>query len=202
MWLPIAWGASGVLIALTSRVAAERLWIFSLVPPVVWAVVGGALAIFYLSRAIYPWRAPRPDERRMALSRAAVIVVGFALFIPAARLGGWLTERYRFSSERPTYDRIVAAVDISTSHIGPRTENGVTYLVDPGPPTRVAFIWPGGVIDNWCGVVHDPSGEVMKVNGLDTFSDAWRSSTVTALFGGDMVECRAMAAPYYWCCFT
>jgi hypothetical protein len=196
MWLPIAWVACGVLIALTSRVAAERFWILSLVPLLMWAVVGGGLAVYYL------WRARRPDRRRMALSRAAVVLIGFALFAPGARLGRWLTESYRFDRERPTYDRIVAGLDTSAAYIGPRSANGVTYLVDPGPPTRVAFIWPGGVIDNWCGVVHDPSGEVIKVNSLDTFSDAWRSSPITAMFGGDMVGCRAMAAPYYLCCFT
>ena len=80
------------------------------------------------------------------------------------------------------------------------------YFVDPGPPVRVAFVLaPGRFIDNWCGVVYDPSGEVMQANQFDGSWNSWDvqvPSRIIGLFGGDMLGCRPLDAPYYHCCFT
>jgi hypothetical protein len=66
---------------------------------------------------------------------------------------------------------------------------------------RVAFLL-GGIIDNWTGVVYDPTGEVLKVNGFELFGDEWREAKVTQLFGGDMTSARHLKGHWYLCTFT
>ena len=43
--------------------------------------------------------------------------------------------------------------------------SGVQFQVDAGPPRRVAFLQPGSILDNWEGVVYDPSGRVATATG-------------------------------------
>jgi hypothetical protein len=114
----------------------------------------------------------------------------------------------KFAHERTVYDRVVARAQRETRRDGMsgssafHTGEGVPYMIDFGPPRRVAFSY-GGLVDNWCGVVFDPTGEVLKINDLPPGgSPGWRNHPMTKLFGGDMTSCRPLESPYYFCCFT
>ena len=62
-------------------------------------------------------------------------------------------------------------------------------FVEPGPPIRVAFSW-GGMLDNWVGIVHDPSH---TAGDLDE-SQFW--------FGGIMRRAQPLWGDWYICWFT
>jgi hypothetical protein len=61
-------------------------------------------------------------------------------------------------------------------------------LVELRSQVKVAFPWDG-LIDNWFGIVYDPSGSVFRVEDR-------------SVFGGDLVACTHVAGPYYFCSFT
>ncbi len=82
-----------------------------------------------------------------------------------------------------------------------RTENGIEYEIDSGPPVRFAFE-PDGVLDNWSGIVYDPSGDVMLADGFDRKGKFKAPTRVTKLFGGDLVSCSHFFGHYYKCGFT
>jgi hypothetical protein len=185
------WFAAGVVLAATWRLSIDHLWVLSFLPIALWALAGLVLVVAAL------WRWPATGARE-ALGRLGLIAVTAFGFAPLATAGSLVTERIHFRLERARYARVVAAV---TAGDAPLTDDG-PFLVDEGPPRRVAFPWPGGVIDNWCGIIYDPSGVVMSVNDLPSWSDRWRYDPATQLFGGDMTGCRVERQPYYFCCFT
>jgi len=127
------------------------------------------------------------------------------LFAPLAHLGSLLTGHVRFWLLRDTYEPLVfemrSAPEATTGWVDAR---GVAYRLDLGPPVRIAFLWPGGVLDNWCGAVFDPSGAVGTLVATDpAVSDPGAGRGALAyLFGGDLVGCSELDAPYYACCFT
>ncbi len=82
-----------------------------------------------------------------------------------------------------------------------RTENGIEYEIDSGPPVRFA-LEPDGFLDNWSGIVYDPSGDVMLADGFDGKGKFKAPDRVTKLFGGDLVSCRHFFGHYYRCGFT
>src|SRR5512145_2694315 len=190
------WILVGVVLALSSELAAEYLWILSLVPFLAWSVFGLILAFVTL------FRLAAPDHRAAATRQGLSMLVMAALFLPLSGVGGWLTIRLRFHFERPEYDRIVAAARALPAPGYHGSGEGPSYIVDEGLPVRVAFPWPGGIIDNWCGAVYDPSAEVLKANQLYAGSTEWRASSVTQLFGGDLTSCKPIDGSYYLCCFT
>ncbi len=77
-----------------------------------------------------------------------------------------------------------------------QTANKEAVSVDTGPPLRLAFSYPGGILGNWCAAVYDKSGEVMIIN------DKSRRHEMKGLFGGDMTVCRPLEKYWYYCCFT
>jgi hypothetical protein len=82
-----------------------------------------------------------------------------------------------------------------------RTENGIEYVIDTGPPFRFAFE-PDGFLDNWSGIVYDPSGDVLVADGFDGKGKFKAPDRVTKLFGGDLVSCSQLIGYYYRCGFT
>ena len=71
------------------------------------------------------------------------------------------------------------------------------YEVDPGPPIRIAFPQPGGILDNWEAVIYDPTGKVLQAQGLEA-----TPPEISALFGGTLVQCEPIQESYYRCWFT
>jgi hypothetical protein len=154
----IVWLLAGLVVALTTRLASEYLWIAADGPVIIWAIIG----LFLMVQAAFRLR--RSAQRRAAGAVLVAIAAGVVLFLPAAKLGTALTGRARFALQRPGYDRVIASLRTSTPREGFQKSHGLRHVVDPGPPVRVAFPWPGGIIDNWCGAIFDPTGHVMQAN--------------------------------------
>lgn len=82
-------------------------------------------------------------------------------------------------------------------------KHGTTFYIDYGPPVRVAF--PGGIgfLDNWAGIVYDPTGDVMLADGWEPDTGVWRApNRITKLFDGDLIGCTPLWGHYYHCRFT
>jgi len=77
--------------------------------------------------------------------------------------------------------------------------------VDAGPPIRIAILQPGGILDNWVGVVYDPADEIPIINGVkadfSNFGDP-KFEKIKYLFGGDMYRCVKLRQHWYLCWFT
>ena len=100
------------------------------------------------------------------------------------------------------YETIIAKARANPVDRSYESANGITYSVDVGPPVRVAFN-PEGFLDNWSGVIYDPTGEVMQADGWDPASRKFRApDRITKIFGGDLVACRHLWGDYYDCSFT
>lgn len=199
----LLWGAVGLLIAFATQILFENFWIQAAFAPLAWAVAGAVMIVLRL------WGLRRAETRRAALASAgavvfvAVVVVGLSPF--AAQLGAQMVENYRFGQHRAVYESIVAEVAAKQEEAGHHTRDGVPYLVDPGPPLRIAFPWPGGGVVGWCGAVYDPSGEVMRANDLLPDHSNWdepRLAEIRALFGGNLTDCHPLADEYYVCCLV
>lgn len=190
------WIITGIALALTLQFQYETLWILASLPIVSWSLIGIALLVTCV------WRATRPEHRGTALKNICAIIVMGVMITPLAKIGHSLTEYIRFSWYRTSYDRIVSHIDQQPLTDGLDHDEDIDFILDPGPPRRVAFIWPGGLMDNWCGIVFDPTNDVLKINQQGLWSDEWRASYITKLFGGDMTSCRTISTPYYMCCFS
>ncbi len=67
------------------------------------------------------------------------------------------------------------------------------YDVEVGPPLRGAFPQPGGILDNWQGIVSDPSGSVPRASEFKSEFSNWNDpalQSVKKLFGGDLFHCK------------
>ncbi len=59
------------------------------------------------------------------------------------------------------------------------------------------------MLDNWSGIIYDPTGDVMLARGFDPVSGRFHApDRITKLFEGDLVECRHLWSSYYSCSFT
>lgn len=189
-------------------------WWFSIGPIV--AFGGGVrlwwplAALGFLSWAVTPflllpaalWHAVRPDRRRRGLLLAIVVVVGAWIQAQIFLAAGSSADRLYFWRQVDRYERLLGRSDLDAGKPRWQCIEGVMVVVQPGEPRRVAFPLPGGLLDNWRGVVYDPSGEAMRVNALEKWSDQWRDDPVAGWFGGDMVECRHLRDHFYLCSFT
>lgn len=75
---------------------------------------------------------------------------------------------------------------------GQQVIDGLDVEVE-NPPLRIAFPQPSGLLDNWCAIVFDETGELLRVSP---------ASPLSKLFGGDIVGCHALDGPYLFCCLT
>lgn len=125
-----------------------------------------------------------------------IAIVGW--FTPAGKSFG---AHWKFWREKANYESIVS--QLAAGADASAFDHPIT--VDPGPPQRVAISW-GGILDNWVGVVHDPTGEVMKANILDTKTWSNRDNPeyagVAGLFGGTLIRARHLEGNWYLCWFT
>ena len=59
------------------------------------------------------------------------------------------------------------------------------------------------MLDNWSGIIVDPTARVMEADGFDTATGEFAApEEVTKLFDGDLVSCRHLWGDYYSCSFT
>jgi hypothetical protein len=141
-----------------------------------------------------------------ALAAPLMIVAAVVLAWPTLATGALFGSWTRLMINRGHYETIIA--NVRKGHRSPSAtsafeeDRGVEYYVDPGPPVRVAFN-PEGFLDNWSGIIFDPSGIVMRADGFDPKTGEFAApDEVTKLFGGDLVSCRSLGGDYYYCNFT
>lgn len=194
----LLWLGLGLLLSLSSQLLIEHLWILALAPAGAWILMGAVLMFVAL------WRLRRAAERPFALRVIGSVLGGVVLYYPISLLGARITAQTRFRWNQSQYESLVARRPPPDGRLGAiQYADGLEFIVDPGPPWRVAFPWPGGIIDNWCGAVFDPTGRV--VPSKDGVGGGPRSTVpedLFKLFGGDLVSCRSLSPPYYLCCFT
>ena len=195
------WLALGVLLALGHRPLYNTLWLLLVYVWGLYALLGLALLIAVLQ---LPRRTGVPYAA-LTLAGAAVLWFGYWTF---ASWGERPYFAWRNAHYWPRYRAVVADVlrDSGPPTYQPRwTEwRGVHFMVDSGPPLRIAFLQPGGLLDNWEGFVYDPTGRVATATG-------WRAGAagqytaapdVFKLFGGDLVRCEPIEVHYFRCWFT
>ena len=202
--LVLAWLSLGVAFALLQRPLTDVLWFLAPVAGAAYLALGVCLAGYAAWRSFGPARAPTPT-----LLLACGAVLGLAVAAgPLARVSNSLTTRARYWLHHAEYSRIVDSVlAYRAAKVDSLIEfNRVKrYYVDPGPPVRLAFIQPGGFLDNWEGVVYDPTGEVQAARGWSYASGEQAFTApmaVRRLFGGDLVACQRIEGPWYRCWFT
>jgi hypothetical protein len=132
---------------------------------------------------------------------APVLVVAVAIVGWASPLGTTFGAHCKFWRGKAYYQSVVA--ELAAGADDSAFEHPIN--IDPGPPRRVAFSW-GGILDNWRGIVYDPTGEVMKANILDTQSWSNRNdpdyASVAGLFGGTLIRARHLEGNWYLCWFS
>jgi len=175
--------------------------------PILFGVVAIGAAALAIYGIVLAFRVQRLVWRAVAgLGGPLLILAASGLALPAISAGRDAGAWLRFSSERPRYDAIVAKLRAAPGPSGEQRSGIMTagetkYLVEWGPPVRVAFD-PDGILDNWSAIIFDPSGDVMQADGFDRDGKFVASRDVTGLFGGDLVRCRPLADDYYYCAFT
>jgi len=161
-------------------------------------VLGG---ITYATLGIIVLRRIASARDRVIVLLAAPVMLGLAIAVasPVLEVGRDTGTWTRLVLNRSHYDAIVKKVSDPPRELGTyppfEKDNGVEYIVDNGPPVRVAFN-PDGILDNWSGIVFDPTGQVMMADRIAT------PEHITKLFGGDLVGCRHLSGHYYECSFT
>ena len=201
--LAVAWALGGLSLSYFDRqlkgrlgIMAHNLWL---------AYWFGAVAVTVLLLYLV---------RRQRLPRRATwSVAGFAALVPLmsvvhqplAVAGDNAQFRNRFERLAPSYAAIVRRLESDPIPVRDGTTAGIRFLVDSGPPVRVAFPQTDGILDNWEGVIYDPSGAVLSAGewgsagGTPAFS---APPEVRRLFGGDLVACEPLRDRYYRCWFT
>ena len=148
-------------------------------------------------------------EETGVVPRIALVLLAPALFVatllsslPILWAGDYVGTLLRLAVNQHRYEAII---DTAKEHPKPawyEEEGGITYSVDVGPPIRVAFN-PEGFLDNWSGIVFDPTGEIMQADGFDAKTGEFVApERITKLFGGDLMSCRHLWGDYYDCSFT
>jgi hypothetical protein len=205
-WTIIAlgvWTLFGLAIALLERPLFDALWLGIAAIYVFFVLVGLTIALVCAGFAVI---------RKNAIAGAVAVsfvLIGIALFYCEPVLGAWgnaQIEAYRFRRDLPTYTKIIQKSESDPNiHELSGTEGNVEYKLDLGPPIRVGFPQPGGLLDNWEGVVYDPTGEVEKARGWVYESgrqEFTAPENVVRLFGGDIVSCVHIEGNFYRCWFT
>lgn len=173
-------------------------------------LIGGVAigGIIYSVRGVKLARQPFLAKQRLtdALAAPVMLLATILLAWPSLAAGSFSGTWTRLMVNRDHYETIIAKArrgERSSSASSAFEEvGGVEYIVDSGPPVRVAFN-PEGMLDNWSGIIFDPSGDVMRADGFDARTGKFLApNEVTKLFGGDLVRCRRLWGDYYDCSFT
>lgn len=172
-----------------------------------WAAGVVAGYLFYLVRAVSLVRSKDISRQGKALAVIALPVSACILvfaFLPSLSFGALSGDFGRLLWSKSSYETIIAQNGLGAG--GDRllqtgTANGVDFEIDAGPPVRIAFE-PDGFLDNWSGIVYDPTGAVMLAKGFDRDGNFHAPERITKLFGGDLVSCRHFFDHYYRCNFT
>ena len=173
------WGVLLLALFVFAPPMADRLWLLYL--PIHWGVaVAGAIVL--LVAIVRAFRGFRPVAPALVIA-----IIGLALFFAGGFRLGRLTY---FQIRKSHYEQLLSEAQRSGEV---SREQGA---IDEGPPVRYAFYWERGVVDNWIGVVYDPTGNVMTANRSNTDFE------VVMLFGGTLYKCEQLDGDWFLCWFT
>lgn len=142
------------------------------------------------------------SEWALSVGFPALLLVGaLVAAIPLLRGGSYAGTFLRLIVNRAHYEAIIRKAQVIKSPAWFAEDRGVTFSTDSGPPLRVAFNQEG-FLDNWSGIIYDPTGKVMQARGFDKRGKFYAPDEVTKLFAGDLVNCRHLLGSYYYCNFT
>lgn len=161
-------------------------------------------AVLWLVRGVKGSRRAETKRARFIflLASPTLLIATVVIAWPSLVAGAHMGDLLRLAMNWSHYERIVAKAQSNPVEAHYEEENGITYSVDVGPAVRVAFN-PDGFLDNWSGIVFDPTGEVMLADGFDVKTGRFVApDRITKLFGGDLVGCRRLWRDYYRCSFT
>lgn len=186
----LIWSGLMTLLLLAGDWLIEVAFIFGPLLQIFWLMLGLGVLAFSLIKS--GWRGG------LATILAGGLVVATAPFLSAA--GGWGWAWISLRSNKAVYDRVVARA----ASLPDRGEiDGRRYLIERGPPVRIAFPQPVGIADNWGAVIHDPSGAVATATGWTGKPQRFTvRADIRELWGGDLLACRRITGDYYRCWFT
>lgn len=145
----------------------------------------------------------RAIRRRGQRTSVLVILAAMAAGSVFLQDGRPLARKFRFLVHKAGYEAVVR--DVLAGRPPSLAVTIDRFTIDPGPPVRVAFHWPGGILDNWTGVVYDPTGLVLKAKLLKpdlSNLHAPEFREFVRLFGGDLCYCEPLGGDWYLCGFT
>ena len=181
---------------LASAVGRDEIWAALWVMAMIWwgalDAVGAILAVVALVCLIRGDRAARAGLIAAALLPLATLGLVRAVGPDRVAVARFWVERGRYQAR---VDEILAAPVARRAALA-----GNDCRLDPGPPLRVAFVLPGGILDHWTAVVYDPTGRVVASNRPLEREQAAGSPRM--LFGGLMTHALPLGGPWYRCWFT
>jgi len=169
-----------------------------------WAVdafIVGLVVISIFQLVIAIRKKPHP---RLGILLAALIVSGSVSYgTDILKDLGLQLRFYRFEKE---YSEIVA--ELQSGSIAQTGEYlGIAYKSENEPEFRVAFSW-AGLIDNWYGVIYDPSGKIMRCNESDLAFSGQNPNAdeelekISMIFGGVIYKAEHLGGNWYLGWFT
>jgi hypothetical protein len=201
----VAWMAGGVLLGYFYTALDEPLIPAGAFLWLVWIALGVVLAGLSAVGA-----ARHRPSRRLGVAAAMFVlatIAGSRAFGPSlVRFGDRTRFRRQFARDLPLYRAIVADLERrKDAPSGQVVSQTIRYIVEPGPPLRVAFPLPGGILDNWEGVVYDPSDEVLIAGEIRPDLSNWNEPRFRAIrmwFGGELRYAERVTGHFYRCWFT
>ena len=149
----------------------------------------------------------------MILSLVGLLLVGVISY--GTNFTTDLGDKLRFLRYEKKYVQIIEK--IKTKKISSNgSVNGISYDTEVDPAMRVSFSW-GGILDNWKGIIYDPTNELSKIaenNQIHINSGERKQLTpdeeryiketaeLKLLFGGVIYKVKKMGNNWYLCWFT
>ncbi|MDB5420487.1 MAG: hypothetical protein JWR59_434 [Brevundimonas sp.] len=188
--LAIAWPVGALVIAAAIPVIGD--WNPFFVPFVLLGWLGLGLLVLAGLLIARKWRA--------AGLLAILTPLVFFLGPVASSAGAQSWNQSQFQRSRVAYEDVVArAATLPDTGV----MSGVSYRIERGAVTRIAFPLPAGVADNWSAVVHDPSDLVATAEGWGARpGDYTAHPDVRGLWGGNLVACTRITGHFYRCDFS
>lgn len=193
-------------------VISAAIWLGGILGAFVALPIGMAMAVGWIVVLVTAARAAwhKRSEPGVAVRSAAMpilsLLLACALVLPVLWGVAWTLNWASFLGHYRAYGEIIDRAESGAfdKQAGLwQDQDGVDFVFDAGPPRRMAFPNPGGFLDNWSGIVYDPTGDVMKADGFHPITGEFAApDRITKLFEGDLVSCRHMLGSFYLCSFT
>ena len=185
----------------------NSLWLFErLIDGLIISLI--VFCCFKLTKIIF-----RNRDLIMIVSLVGLLLVGVISY--GTNFTTDLGDKLRFLRYEKKYVQIIEK--INTKKISSNgSVNGINYDTEVNPAMRVSFSW-GGIIDNWRGIIYDPTNELSKIaeniqihinsgerNQLTPDEERYIKETaeLKLLFGGVIYKVKKMRNNWYLCWFT